>query len=302
MRHLPSTVSRDRARRIAGDEEGRWPTLLIIGAHKAGTTSLYRYLDAHPDIRLSSQKELSYFSGPVSGPILASQWGRGPEWYRGQFVGRALMHGEASTAYTNYPHINGVPQRIHEAIPDVKLIYAVRDPVDRMMSHYLHVRGIGRERRSLSDVLRSPRLTSSAYLLRSCYWLQLQQYLAWFQARQILVVPFERLVRERRKTLSRVFRFLGVADDFVSSDWEQVHNAAQRYPLLEVLGKVLDEPTIMTWSGRRGIGRALVSLRASQSDKPVVSDHLWTSAKRIFADDAKRLRAFTGQSFEDWSV
>lgn len=302
MWHSPFTVSRNRAQRIAADGEGRWPTLLIIGAHKAGTTSLYRYLDAHPEIRLSSQKELSYFAGPVSRPTLESQWDRGPEWYRGHFIGTAQVHGEASTAYTNYPHTTGVPQRIHEAIPEVKLMYAVRDPVDRMVSHYLHVRGLGRERRSLSDVLRSPRLTSSAYLLRSCYWLQLQQYLAWFEARQILIVPFEQLVRERRQTLSRVFRFLGVADDFVSPDWERVHNAAHRYPLLEAMGKVLDEPTIMAWGGRRGIGSVLGSLRAPQRDKPAVADCLWTPAKRIFADDAERLRAFTGQSLEHWSV
>ena len=301
MRYSPFTVSRDREP-IAADGEGRWPTLLIIGAHKAGTTSLYEYLNAHPEIRLSSQKELAYFAGPVTRPTLVSQWSRGPEWYRGNFVGTALVHGEASTAYTNYPHITGVPQRIYEAIPDVKLIYAVRDPIDRMVSHYLHVRGLGRERRSLSDVLRSPRLMSSAYLLRSCYWLQLQQYLAWFEARQILIVPFEQLVRERRKTLGRVFRFLGVADDFVSPDWERVHNSAHRYPLLEVLGKVLDEPTVMACSGRRGIGRALHSLRAPQRDKPTIDEHLWIPARGRFADDVAQLRAFTGQAFGDWSV
>jgi Sulfotransferase family len=302
MRHLSFMVARDRARRIAADGEGHWPTCLIIGAHKAGTTSLHRYLDAHPEIQMSSQKELCYFAGPVTFPTLASQWGRGPEWYRGHFVGTAPVHGEASTEYTHYPHITGVAQRIHEAIPDVKLIYAVRDPVDRMVSHYLHVRGIGRERRSLSDVLRSPRLTSSAYLLRSCYWLQLQQYLAWFEARQILVVSFEQLVRERTKTLSRVFRFLGVADDFVSPDWERVHNAAHRYPLLEVLGKVLDEPTIMALGGSRGIGRVLGSPRRPQRDKPVLPDRLWAPAKRIFAADAEELRAFTGESLADWSI
>lgn len=302
MTHVPDTASRDCARRAAAEGGGRWPTLLIIGAHKAGTTSLYQYLDAHPEIRLSSQKELSYFAGPVSRPTLVSQWVRGPGWYQGNFVGTATVHGEASTGYTNYPHTTGVAQRIHEAIPDVKLIYAVRDPVDRMVSHYLHVRGLGRERRSLSDVLRSPRLTSSAYLLRSCYWLQLQQYLAWFEPSQILVVPFGSLVQERRKTLSRIFRFLGVADDFVSPDWERVYNAAHRYPLLEMLGKVLDEPTIMALSDRRGVGRVLGSVRRPQRDKPVVPDRLWTPAKRIFVDDAEELRAFTGEALADWSV
>jgi hypothetical protein len=295
-------ASYGRARAEPADAGGRWPTFLIIGAHKAGTTSIYEYLNAHPEIRLSSPKELCYFIGPSTSPTVVSQWGRGQEWYRRNFVGTAVAHGEASTAYTNYPHTPGVPQRIHSLIRDVKLIYVVRDPVDRMVSHYLHVRGLGRERRCLSDILRSPELSNSAYLLRSCYWLQLQQYLEWFDADQILVVPFGRLVRERETIMSDIFRFLGVADDFVSPYWGRVHNVAHRYPLLEMLGKVLDEQTISAWPARRGTGRLLTSIRAQQHAKPVVPDRLWTPAKRIFAGDAERLRSFTGESLEDWSV
>lgn len=281
--------------------EGRWPTLLIIGAHKAGTTSLYEYLNAHPEIRLSAEKELCYFAGPAR-PTLASRWEKGPQWYRGNFLGMAAVHGEASTAYTNYPHTPGVPRRIHDAIPDVKLIYAVRDPVDRLVSHYLHVCGVGRERRSISEVLSSSQLTDSAYLLRSCYWLQLRQYLALFAPSQVLIVPFEQLVRARRETLGGVFRFLGVDEDFVSPEWERVHNAAHRYPLLEAAGRWLDEPAIVAWTGRRGAGRLLTSLRARQRAKPAVSEALWGPAKSILARDAEQLRAFTGLPLDDWSV
>src|SRR3954452_21113023 len=136
-----------RQRKPAPGSGGRWPNLLIIGAHKAGTTSLHRYLDIHPEVRMSEHKELAYFCGPTNDPLLVSRRHLGEAWYRANFVGSVAVHGESSTPYTFYSVVRGVPQRIHGAIPDVKLIYIVRDPVDRLISHYTFVRGQSREQR-----------------------------------------------------------------------------------------------------------------------------------------------------------
>src|SRR5207244_11766706 len=83
------------------------PTFLVIGAMKSGTTSLYRYLQAHPDVYMSEEKELNYFTG-------GQNWERGVSWYEAQFekAGSARAIGEASTNYTNYPQIAAVPERI----------------------------------------------------------------------------------------------------------------------------------------------------------------------------------------------
>jgi hypothetical protein len=84
------------------------PSFLIIGAMKAGTTSLYHYLKSHPQIHMSRIKELDFF-------VTELNWGRGLDWYSQQFSGigtNVLAAGEASTNYTKYPRYKGVPERI----------------------------------------------------------------------------------------------------------------------------------------------------------------------------------------------
>lgn len=282
---------------------GCWPNLLIIGAHKAGTTSLHNYLSLHPDIQMSSHKELSYFAGPTDGVTLVSRWSLGEDWYRSNFPGREAVHGESSTSYTSFPLVAGVPERIHRAIPDVKLIYAVRDPIDRFVSHYLHVCGLGRERRGLDEILTSPRLAESAYMLRSRYWYQLSQYLDWFPAERIHVVALEDLRDRRTETLAGVFRFLEVEEDFRTSAWNEVHNVSHRFPLMELFGRFADEDTVYEWTNdRRGLKRLLRSVRRPQRPKPPVPDALWGEARGVFADEAGRLREFARLPLKQWSV
>src|SRR5207244_8421308 len=83
------------------------PTFLVIGAMKSGTTSLYRYLQAHPDVFMSEQKELNYFTQGAN-----QNWEKGLAWYQAQFeqAGKARAVGEASTNYTKYPQFQGVPE------------------------------------------------------------------------------------------------------------------------------------------------------------------------------------------------
>jgi hypothetical protein len=91
-------------------------------------------------------------------------------------------------------------------LPDVKLIYVVRDPLERMKSHYRHEVIMGRENRSAAEALS----TESSYFYRSCYALQLEQYQPHFWPDRILVVTSEDLRTERQRTMNRVFEFLGV--------------------------------------------------------------------------------------------
>lgn len=282
--------------------DGTWPNLLVIGAHKAGTTSLHHYLDAHPDVSMSARKELAYFAGPDF-PVSGSRWTLGPEWYRSNFTGPAAVHGESSTDYTFYPRIPGVPRRIREAVPDVKLIYAVRDPIERFLSHYGHARGRGLERRSLPELLRSPALAESPYMVRSRYWLQLEQYLQWFDTAQVLVVSTHDLMRDRNHTLARIFRFLQVADDFRSPTWADIHNTAHRYPVQEFLGRFLGETAIFRLETKTQLTRRLLRVGQKRARRlPDVPEEMWADAKRILAPEAARLRELTGLELADWSV
>ncbi len=178
------------------------PTFLVIGAMKAGTTSLHRYLGAHPDIFMSETKELDFF-------VESKNWPLGWEWYCGQFEpGRQMTaRGEASTNYTKYPSFPGVPERIANFLPEVRLVYVLRDPVERIVSHVLHMWGargvVGALER---DVLDGHVVACSRYAL------QLESYLEWFSPDQILVVFSGDLRHDRIRTLQRTGAFIGVAD------------------------------------------------------------------------------------------
>jgi hypothetical protein len=177
------------------------PTFIVIGAMKCGTTSLYHYLRDHDQIFMSRIKELDFFAE-------AANWSRGMDWYRHQFkgAGNALARGEASTLYTKYPEHRGVPERIAAVLPDVRLIYVVRDPIERLRSHFQHRVMTGREKLPAEVAL----LEDPSYLNCSRYAMQLERYLEHFPREQILIVTSEGLRSDRKATIQQVYAFLGV--------------------------------------------------------------------------------------------
>src|SRR5579859_6236482 len=111
------------------------PNLIIIGAPKAGTTSLHRYLELHPQVFMASEKELRYF--------WRDDWRERRAWYESRFDSDAPVRGEATPAYAAYPHRPNVPERMHELVPQAKLVYLVRDPIERLLSHWVQRRSDG---------------------------------------------------------------------------------------------------------------------------------------------------------------
>jgi len=120
----------------------RFPNLVIIGAMKCATTSLHYCLSLHPDIQMSQPKELSFF-------LSEENYAKGLDWYASHFRKPALVHGEATPGYAYFPFFSGVAERMARTIPNAKLIYMVRDPIDRVISHYIHDVAAGFEARSL---------------------------------------------------------------------------------------------------------------------------------------------------------
>src|SRR4051812_23979775 len=104
------------------------PDFIIIGAMKAGTTSLARYVDLHPRLHTSRRKEPDFFLRDAAPPKTLA-------WYEAGFEETGKLQCEASTNYTKYPFSRGVPARMHALLPGIKLIYILRDPVERIRSH-----------------------------------------------------------------------------------------------------------------------------------------------------------------------
>lgn len=205
------------------------PDYLIIGAQRAGTTSLHRYLIQHPGVRTTLRSKGVHF--------FDTAYGRGMSWYASRFPtkltawyvarrhGVELRTGEASPYYLFHPH---VPARVAEHLPQVKLIALLRDPVGRAYSHYQHEVARGFETLSFEEAIEAEpaRLTGEAermlaeplynsfahqhhsYLARGRYLEQLERWRARFDDRQLLVLSSERFFAEPERTFRRVLDFL----------------------------------------------------------------------------------------------
>ena len=110
----------------------------------------------------------------------------------------AKVRGESSPHYTNQPRYTGVAERIRDNVPDAKLLYMVRDPISRILSHWRHATGAGYETRPMEEVLSRDDQT---YVTRSLYWMQLQPYLELFAREQIEVITQEELQSDREGTM-----------------------------------------------------------------------------------------------------
>jgi Sulfotransferase domain len=185
-------------------DEGRLPTFLVIGAMKAGTTSLHEYLRCHPEIFMPAVKELHFFT-------TENNWSRGWEWYERQFAGahEAKAVGESSPSYSSVPFRVGAPERVASRVPQAKLIYLLRHPVDRLRSQYTHRVLNGRERRPPEEAVLEAR-----YLGKSWYDLQIASWLDWFPEEQLLLLRSEDLRDRRAETMARILGFLGVTTEW----------------------------------------------------------------------------------------
>jgi hypothetical protein len=195
------------------------PNLFIIGAMKSGTTSLHNYLDMHPDIAMSEEKEPGYFVEELS-------LKRGESWYASLFESdtRYPYRGESSTHYTKLPLYRGVAERLFRFAPEARLIYVMRDPFERAVSHYWHaVRDVhhgGELRRMIMAVTEQP----SDYLAFSDYAMQLEPYIELFGRDALFTLTFESLVRDPQQEINRIFAWLGLQRHSIGEHSSQAHN------------------------------------------------------------------------------
>ncbi len=217
-----SWIKRFLARfRIITHERRALPTFLIIGAQKAGTTSLYRYLAKHPDIKPNFVvKELSFFD---------EYYDRGIPWYKSHFpFKRKNKHYfEGTTHYLFNPL---APKRIKDVLPNVKIIALLRNPIDRAYSSYKHQVRAGRETLSFEEAIESEkkrlkgekeRLSNESsyfsynynhfsYLERGKYNEQIQNWLEYFPKEQMFILSSDEFFKNTESSLNKIYNFLEI--------------------------------------------------------------------------------------------
>lgn len=200
------------------------PSFLIVGAAKAGTTSLHEYLCEHPQVSTPLRKEIHYFD---------FSYERGEPWYRAHFDrprDAGEISGESTPYYLFHPL---VPERVARDLPEAKLIVLLRDPIDRAFSQHNHEVSSGYEDLPFGEAVereakrlqgedermrREPGYRSfshqhHSYLARSRYAEQLERWYGHFDRDRLLVLGAEELFADPAATLARTQEFLGLEVD-----------------------------------------------------------------------------------------
>ena len=307
------------------------PNFFVIGAQKAGTTSLYHYLDQHPDVYMSPAKEPLFFNYDIdpSGKALNRKFGRAGlarkprfatmEEYLALFDGvrdeKAI--GEASTLYIYAP---GTAERIKHYAPDAKIVAILRNPADRAYSAFLYALRIGVEPvADFAQVLRDEerRIRDDwhyvyRYRDRGFYYPQIEPYHRMFGPEKVGVWLYEDLKEDPQGVSQSLFRFLEVDDTFVP-DTSSRHNAASvpkngtaravirgmnaAFPLAK---KVIPSAAVRVRDSWDYKVRRIVNRRLLTQDLPPLDPELREDLIDGYREDILRLQELTGRDLSVW--
>jgi hypothetical protein len=257
---------------------------------KCATSSLHHYLQVHPEIAASTPKELDYF--------LARNFDRlGPDWYGRQFLNprNARVAIESSPNYTKAHEHRGVPERMAALIPDVKLVYVVRDPLKRIESHFMHLVGNGTERGTFSQHLAD--LDSALSVQTSRYAWQLSHFLDHFPREQLRVVDYDDVAKRPRVVVRELLAWLDLGPDFDHPVLDERFHLSERKLRPNDLGLRFWHDRVKRNRARRFIPR----LVGTPIERPQ-----WSHADRervlaYLGPDMDRLREISGLAFDRWS-
>ncbi|OEU66738.1 MAG: hypothetical protein BBJ57_09480 [Desulfobacterales bacterium PC51MH44] len=273
------------------------PTFIIIGAMKSGTSSLYRYLAVHPEICMSKMKETNFF-------VRSMNYEKGINWYESNFMeNSSKAYGEASTNYSKFPTFKEVPRSMYSVLPNAKLIYIVRDPIDRLISHYTHNYSEGLENRNISEVLSD--LNNNHYVACSKYYMQVEQYMEYYTKDKILVIATEALRSKPVATMKRVFMFLGVNESFCGSEYSKMYNPTSGKRRKNKIGMYFKKNGIenkleshLPWT----LYEMYTKITSNPIKKPELEKDLEMKLIDYLQEDVNSLRAFTADDFANWRL
>lgn len=270
----------------------RFPDFVIIGAMKSATSTLQEQLALQSGIFMCDPKEPNFFSDD-------QQYGRGVNWYTDLFShapSGALM-GEASTHYTKLPTYPQTVARMHELLPGARLIYVMRHPIDRLVSHYIHEWSMGNINCSIDQAVRQyPELIAYGQ-----YSMQLAPFFAAYGRERILPVFFDRLTHEPQAELERVCRFIGYKGGATWIHEVKPSNVSserlRRFPLYDILIK----SSIATRFRRALVPRELrnwAKARLTMRQRPQLGPATTSELVERFDEDLCRLGGWLGTKLD----
>lgn len=290
----------------------RIPNLFVIGAMRSGTTAFHEALGRHPAIFMSSFKEPAFLADPRelardSRIVAAAGYAGDRSRYLSLFAGAGEVRyaGESSTHYTKLPRITGVAARMAAFSREARILYLVRDPVRRTLSHYRFSVDRKEEQRACFDAVRS----EPFYRTVSDYPTQLRPYVEVFGMDRIWVGALEDLVADPQTEFTRLYRWLGLEPDPAACAPLPQRNQITRR--LEVArGPRLVHRIRRTAGYRRIAANVAPTLRdairrtlqrpvdAAELEDPAASDYL----REVHRSQVSALEELTGRTFDRWTA
>lgn len=283
------------------------PNFMIIGVAKAGTTSLYRYLDQHPQVFMCPLKGTNFFGYEDARAWRWADEGKPPllrhfqvttiEAYEATFAGATneIAIGEVSPQYFRCPT---AARRIYECIPDVKLVASLRNPADRAFSGFLMRTRRGEAVKSTYEEL----TPAASHVREGFYYKRMKRYFEMFPRDQIKIFLFEEFKKDPAKVVVDLFDFLGVDPDFVPNTSTR-HNPAG-VPKIRLLNRLFFHPTLIRAT------KAVLPESLQQMAKQIQQQNLTTPPKfppdlraellELYREDILKLEELLDRDLSIW--
>ena len=280
----------------------------IVGAPKAGTTSLYHYLNEHPQVEMSSQKEPDYFSDKVldeQGMYYDKNRVSTLDKYESLFAQKeSVVYGESSVSYLFY---DNVAEDIKKYNPNAKIIIMLRNPIDRAFSHYLMDYRLCLVSDSFENIIakksehKHAHLFYQQYIEVSKYAKQIQRYLYFFEKESILFIDYEDFKKNVSNTVDKVYSFLNISTEF-APDVDAKYNTftMPKNKGIRFIYSFIFLRKIITFLFPIYLVKSLRFLLFTTDKKPELLKETRIQLRKIFRNDIKKLEEVLGIDYSKW--
>jgi len=276
------------------------PNFFIVGAPKAGTTTLYEYLNKIPGIYMSPVKEPKYFSSRISKKIFLLKPITNKNEYLKLFenVKNEKIIGEASPGYLADPD---APKLIYKVSPNAKILISLRDPIERLFSNYLMQLRNGRLKLSFHDEIQrsfKKKNDTEPFLMLefSLYSENVKRYLDIFGSKQVKIIIFEQWIKDSRHTLEEILNFLDL--NYQIHEFEKEDQNPYVVPRGRLGKHILASPLIRKISQKTILPSKRMSLRkliVKKQPKPTIDVNDKNTLMKFYNDDVKKLEKILGK-------
>jgi len=287
------------------------PSFFCVGTQKAGTTTLYELLKQHPDIYLPDCKETHFFD-------IDKKYKKGIEWYESNYFSKIKSEKIAGEITPIYMYLDFIPERIYKCLgTTIKLLFILRDPINRAYSHYWMSYGRGYEKKGFKDatILEKQRIEKGSfekshfsYIDRGFYFKQINRYLRYFKKRNMKFILFEDFIANLELNLYEIFNFLGV-NSSVPINYNIKANPTKT-DIFEFLGKLIRNPPTIIRNlnekitpsidlGQR-IKKFLLNINQKEFKKPSIEENLRDRLLHLYRPDIIKLEELIDKDLSLW--